>query len=184
MEFSGLFGVHPDEPMYSEVHPEGPGRPGKHQDHKRIPLCLMIGTSMRRVVSGNTFCSLGEEFHSREGLWNVEETLPHSQVAFVGGDIEEIENMLFSCFIMHNRNLTDKDKMDLGHMTDDWCDHDPGVNRERRVLYDIVNDRTLLFNTRAYIVTDNTDFSLLGSHPNFFNVTNTVTPTENASDFT
>jgi hypothetical protein len=60
---SELFGVHPDELMYSEVHAEGPGRPGKHQDHKRIPLCLMIGTSMRRVASGNTFSSLGEEFH-------------------------------------------------------------------------------------------------------------------------
>jgi hypothetical protein len=35
---SGQFGVYPDEPMYSEVHPEGPGRPDKHQDHKRIPL--------------------------------------------------------------------------------------------------------------------------------------------------
>jgi hypothetical protein len=183
---SGLFGVYPDEPIYSEVHPEDPGRPGKHQDHKRIPLCLMIGVSMGRVASGNTFCSLGEEVHSREVLLNVEEALPYSQVALVGGDIEEIENMLFSCFIIHNMNLTDKDKMDLGHMIDDWCDHVPGANRERRVLYDIVNDRTLLFNTCAYIVTDNTDFSLLGCqirHPNFCNDTNTVTPTENDSDF-
>jgi hypothetical protein len=30
---SGLFGVHPDETMYSEVHAEGPGRPGKDLDH-------------------------------------------------------------------------------------------------------------------------------------------------------
>jgi hypothetical protein len=60
---SGLFGVHPDEAMYSEVHAEGPGRPGKHQDHKRIPLCLMIGASMRCVASGNTFICLGEELH-------------------------------------------------------------------------------------------------------------------------
>jgi hypothetical protein len=40
---SVLFDVHPDEPMYAEVHAEDPGRPGKHQVHKRIPLCLMIG---------------------------------------------------------------------------------------------------------------------------------------------
>ncbi len=60
---SGLFGVYPDETTYSEVHPEDPGRPGKYQDHKRIPLCLMIGTSMWCVPSGNTFNSLGEEFH-------------------------------------------------------------------------------------------------------------------------
>ena len=45
---SGLFGLHPPEPMYSEVHPEGPGRPGHHQDDKKIPLCLMIGAVMRR----------------------------------------------------------------------------------------------------------------------------------------
>ena len=60
---SGLFGLHPPEPMYSEVHPEDPGRPGHHQDDKKIPLCLMIGAVMRRVASGNTFASLGEEFH-------------------------------------------------------------------------------------------------------------------------
>jgi hypothetical protein len=35
---SGRFGVYSDDPMYSEVHPEGPGRQDKHQDHKRIPL--------------------------------------------------------------------------------------------------------------------------------------------------
>ncbi len=59
---SGLFGVHPDEPKSSEIHSEGPGLPVKHQDHKRIPLCLMIGLSMWRVSSGNTFNILGEEF--------------------------------------------------------------------------------------------------------------------------
>ncbi len=69
------------------------------------------------------------------------------KLSLVGGDIEEIENMLFSCFIMHNMNLTDKGRMDLGHMTGDWCDHAPDTNRERRTLYDIVNGHTLLFNT-------------------------------------
>ncbi len=76
--------------------------------------------------------------------------------------------------------------LDLGHMAGDWCDHVPGANRERRALYDIVNDLTLLFNTRAYIVAEDTDFSILGiqiRHPNFCKATNTVTSTENASDF-
>ncbi len=41
------------------------------------------------------------------------------KLPFLGGDIEEIENMLFSCIIMHNMNLTDKGRMDLGHMAGD-----------------------------------------------------------------
>ncbi len=93
------------------------------------------------------------------------------------GDIQEIESMLFSSFIMHNMNLKDKGRMDLGHMEDDWCDHAPGANRARRALYDIVNDRTLMFNNRAYTVVDETDFSRLDCqirHPNFCNATNTV----------
>ncbi len=48
--------------------------------------------------------------------------------------------------------MTDKDRMDLGHMSGDWCDHVPGDNRVRRSLYDIVNDLTLLFNTCAYVL--------------------------------
>ncbi len=58
-----MVGLHPEEAMYSEVHPEGPGRPGHHQDDKKIPLCHMIGAVMRCVALGNTFASLGEEFH-------------------------------------------------------------------------------------------------------------------------
>jgi hypothetical protein len=34
------------------------------------------------------------------------------KLSLLGGDIEEIENMLFSCSIMHNMNLTDKGRMD------------------------------------------------------------------------
>ncbi len=92
------------------------------------------------------------------------------KLPLTGGDFQEIESMLFSCFIMHNMNLKDKARMDLGHMEDDWCDHAPVANRARRALYDIVNGRTLLFNKRAYTVADETDFSRLGcqiSHHNF-----------------
>ena len=99
------------------------------------------------------------------------------KLPLTGGDIQEIESMLFSCFIMHNMNLKDKARMDLGHMEGDWCDHAPGANRARRALYDIVNGRTLLFNKRAYTVADETDFSRLGcqiSHHNFCNASNTV----------
>ena len=46
-----------------QVHPDGPTRPGKYQDHKKIPMCLLIGTSLCRVASGDTFASLREEFH-------------------------------------------------------------------------------------------------------------------------
>ena len=38
VDLSGLFGLYPEEPMYSEVHPEGPGRSDHHQDDKKIPL--------------------------------------------------------------------------------------------------------------------------------------------------
>ncbi len=90
------------------------------------------------------------------------------KLPLTGDDIEEIEDMLFSCFIMHNMNMKDKGRMDLGHMQGDWCDHAPGANRARRALYDIVNGRTLLFNKRVYTVADET-VSRLGCqirHPN------------------
>jgi len=85
------------------------------------------------------------------------------KLPLMGGDVEEIEDMLFSCFIMHNMLLRDKNRMDLGHMEGDWIDRPPAAHRARRALYDKVNGRTLLFNFRAFTVLDNTDFSLLGS---------------------
>ena len=51
------------------------------------------------------------------------------KLPLTGGDIQEIESMLFSCFIMHNMNLKYKARMDLGHMEGDWCDHAPDTNR-------------------------------------------------------
>jgi hypothetical protein len=52
------------------------------------------------------------------------------KMPLLGEDIEEIDNKLFSCFIMHNMDLTDKSRMDLCHMEDDWYDHAPDDNRE------------------------------------------------------
>ena len=59
---SGQFGLNPEDPLYSTVYP-GPTRPGRHQDFKRIPLCLFMAASFRRVASGYVFSTLGEEFH-------------------------------------------------------------------------------------------------------------------------
>jgi hypothetical protein len=59
---SGQFGLNPEDPMYSTVYP-GPTRPGRHQDFKRIPLCLLMAASFRRVASGSVFSTLAEEFH-------------------------------------------------------------------------------------------------------------------------
>ena len=108
------------------------------------------------------------------------------KLPMLGRDINEIEDKLFSCFILHNMIMQDKGRMDMGHMHEDWCDHAPAAGRARRALYDIVNGRTLLFNFRAYTVADNTDFSRLGSqlrHPNFCEATNTIIPTETSSAF-
>jgi hypothetical protein len=43
--------------------PKAPDAPTITRTEIKIPLCLIIGASMRRVASGNTFVSLGEEFH-------------------------------------------------------------------------------------------------------------------------
>jgi hypothetical protein len=47
------FGLNPEDPMYSKVHPEAPSLPDRHHDFKKIPLCLF-----RRVSSDNTFTNL------------------------------------------------------------------------------------------------------------------------------
>ena len=39
---SGEFGLNPVESLYQEVHPEGPTRPGRHQDGKIPPLRLKM----------------------------------------------------------------------------------------------------------------------------------------------
>jgi len=67
---SGLFGLHPSEPLYSRIHPEGPERPGRHQDHKKIPLCLIMGASFRHLAAGDTYPSLANEFHIAESTLN------------------------------------------------------------------------------------------------------------------
>lgn len=67
---SGLFDLNPSEPLYANIHPEGPHRPGRHQDHKKIPLCLIMGASFRRLASGDTFASLAHEFRIGQSTLN------------------------------------------------------------------------------------------------------------------
>jgi hypothetical protein len=44
------------------------------------------------------------------------------KLPMLGRDINEIEDKLFSCFILHNMIMQDKGRMDMGHMHEDWCD--------------------------------------------------------------
>ena len=67
---SGLFGLNPSEPLYNHIHPEGPDRPDRHQDHKKIPLCLIMTVSFRRLASVDTFASLAHEFRIAESTLN------------------------------------------------------------------------------------------------------------------
>jgi len=48
---------------FDMIYEAGPTRPGRHQDFKRIPLCLLMAASFRRVASGSVFSTHGEEFH-------------------------------------------------------------------------------------------------------------------------
>jgi hypothetical protein len=63
---SGLFGLNPSETQYANIHPEGPHRPGHHQDDKKIPLSLHMAASLRRVASGDAFARLTHEFRMAE----------------------------------------------------------------------------------------------------------------------
>lgn len=59
---SGEFHLHPREPMYAELHPRRPFRPGRAQLDKVPPLCLKMAASFRRLATGQSFASLSQEF--------------------------------------------------------------------------------------------------------------------------
>ncbi len=59
---SGEFHLHPLEPMYTEIHPHRPIRPGRAQLDKMPPLCLKMAASFWRLVTGQSFASLSQEF--------------------------------------------------------------------------------------------------------------------------
>ena len=40
-------------------------------------------------------------------------------------DIMQVLDVMHSCFILHNMILEDKDRLNLGHLVDDWCDKGP-----------------------------------------------------------
>jgi hypothetical protein len=101
-------------------------------------------------------------------------------------NITDIDNIIRSCFIMHNMNILDQGRFDLGHLHNDWMDRDPDASKARRALYDATNGRTFLFNYKAYVIEDKTDFSLIGSqavHPDFCNASKEARPTETSPGF-
>ncbi len=96
-------------------------------------------------------------------------------------NITDIHNIIRSCFIMHNMNILDQGRFDLGHLQNDWIDRGPDVSKARCALYDATNGRTFLFNFKAYVIEDKTDFSLIGSqavHPDFCDTSKEARPTE------
>ena len=101
-------------------------------------------------------------------------------------NIKDIEHMIHSCFIMHNMNIEDQGRFDLGHLLNDWIDKGPDASTARRALYDATNGRTFFFNYKAHVIEDRSDFTLFGSqaaHPDFDEASKLWTPTECASGF-
>lgn len=66
--------------------------------------------------------------------------------------ITDIDNMIRSCFILHNMNIHDQGRFDLGHLHNDWIDRGPDASKARRALYDATNGRTFLFNSKAHVI--------------------------------
>lgn len=72
--------------------------------------------------------------------------------------------------------LQDKDRLNLGHLVDDWCDKGPDASKARRALYNRANGRTFLLNGQSYLTNDNTDFMVRGkqsSLPDWCDATDT-----------
>lgn len=70
--------------------------------------------------------------------------------------------------------LEDKDRINLGHLVDDWIDKGPDASKARRELYRRANGRVFLLNGRTHVINDSTDYMLRGnqtSEPNFCDAT-------------
>ena len=101
-------------------------------------------------------------------------------------DIMQVVDIMHSCFILHNMILEDKDRLNLGHLVDDWCDKGPDASKARRALYDRANGRTFLLNGQAYLTNDNTDFMVRGKQsrlPDWCDATGTYVPTERCKQY-
>jgi len=101
-------------------------------------------------------------------------------------NIHDVDNMIRSCFIIHNMNIEDQGRFDLGHLHNDWIDKGPDASKARRALYDATNGRTFFFNYKAHVVEDRSDYTLIGSqaaHPEFCEATKVFTPTQSAVGF-
>jgi hypothetical protein len=89
-------------------------------------------------------------------------------------NIFQITDILHSCCILHNMILEDKDRINLGHLVDDWIDKGPDASKARRELYRRANGRVFLLNGRTHVINDSTDYMLRGnqtSEPNFCDAT-------------
>ena len=75
----------------------------------------------------------------------------------------QVVDIVHSCCILHNMILEDKDRINIGHLVDDWIDKGPDASKARRTLYDKANGRAFLLNGRAYIINDKTDYMLCGN---------------------
>ncbi len=89
-------------------------------------------------------------------------------------NIFQITDMLHSCCILHNMILEDKDRINLGHLVDDWIDKGPDASTAIRELYRRANGRVFLLNGRTHVINDSTDYMLRGnqtSEPDFCDAT-------------
>ncbi len=76
--------------------------------------------------------------------------------------LSQIVDIVHSCCILHNMILEDKDRINIGHLVDDWIDKGPDASKATRTLYDKANGRAYLLNGRAYMINDKTDYMLRG----------------------
>ena len=77
-------------------------------------------------------------------------------------NLSQIVDIVHSCCILHNMILEDKDRINIGHLVDDWIDKGPDASKARRTLYDKANGRAYLLNGRAYMINNKTDYMLRG----------------------
>jgi hypothetical protein len=108
------------------------------------------------------------------------------KLPIIMNNIKDIEHMIHACFILHNMNIEDQGRFDLGHLHNDWIDKGSDVSGTRRALYDATNGRTFFFNYKAHVIEDQSDFTLLGSqvaHPDFYDASKQCVPTESDHGF-
>ena len=98
----------------------------------------------------------------------------------------QVVDIVHSCCILHNMILEDKDRINIGHLVDDWIDKGPDASKARRTLYDKANGRAYLLNGRAYMINDKTDYMLRGKQsklPDWCDATASVVRTQRCDGY-